>query len=41
MAKPGKVNKSASTGRFVSDATVKRHPDKTVEQTVSKPPKKK
>jgi len=29
-----KVYKSASTGRFVSKKTVKRHPDKTYEQTV-------
>jgi hypothetical protein len=28
------VNKSASTGRFVSRATVARHPGRTVQQTV-------
>lgn len=30
------VNKSAITGRFVSNATVKRHPNTTVVQTVKK-----
>jgi hypothetical protein len=31
-----KVNKSAITGRFVSNATVKRHPNTTVVMTVKK-----
>lgn len=31
------VNKSAITGRFVSNATVARHPNTTFKQTVSKP----
>jgi hypothetical protein len=30
----GKVNRSASTGRFVKEATVRRHPDTTVTQTI-------
>lgn len=29
----GKINRSAITGRFVTDATVKRHPDKTVRES--------
>ena len=29
----GKVNRSASTGRFVTKATVRRHPDTTVTQS--------
>jgi hypothetical protein len=28
------VNKSAITGRFVKESTVKRHPETTVKQTV-------
>ena len=31
-----KVYKSASTGKFVSKATVKRHPDKTYTETVKR-----
>ena len=30
------VNKSSSTGKFVRTTTVERHPEGTVEQTVSK-----
>jgi hypothetical protein len=37
---PRKVNKSAVTGRFVSNATVQRHPKTTVQQTVRKSTKK-
>jgi len=29
-----KVNRSASTGRFVKEATVRRHPGTTVRQTI-------
>jgi hypothetical protein len=35
-----KVNKSAITGKFVSAATVKRHPKTTVTMTVKKGGKK-
>jgi hypothetical protein len=33
------VNKSAKTGRFVSDKTVKNNPNTTYKQTVTPPPK--
>lgn len=36
-----RVNKSAITGRFVSKATVARHPKTTVVQTVKKASPKK
>lgn len=36
-----KVNKSAKTGRFVSDETVKKNPGTTYKQTVKKGGKKK
>jgi len=35
------VTRSAITGNFVTEATVKRHPNETVTQTVSKPKSKK
>ena len=35
------VNKSASTGKFVKNNTVERHPAKTVKQTTKTTPKKK
>ncbi|WP_275693299.1 hypothetical protein [Nocardioides sp. TF02-7] len=39
---PGKRGRSASTGRFVKQSTVKRHPKTTVnESTKSKSKKKK
>lgn len=38
---PKQVNKSAITGRFVSKATVQRHPKTTVTQTVRPISKKK
>jgi hypothetical protein len=39
MAKT-KVNRSAITGRFVKESTVKRHPDTTVRQTVNRSSKR-
>lgn len=36
----GKVGRSAITGRFVKQSTVKRHPKTTVNQTVKKTSKK-
>ena len=33
---PRKVNKSAKTGRFVSNSTVKKNPSTTYSQTVKK-----
>ena len=33
---PKKVNKSARTGRFVSNATVKKNPSTTYKETVKK-----
>jgi hypothetical protein len=38
---PKQVNKSAKTGRFVSNATVKKNPTTTYKQTVKKSRKKK
>jgi hypothetical protein len=35
-----KVNKSAKTGKFVKDSTVKKSPSTTYRQTVKKPRKK-
>ena len=32
----GKRGRSASTGRFVKQSTVERHPDKTVNETIKK-----
>jgi hypothetical protein len=32
----GKVNKSAKTGRFVKDSTVKKNPSTTYRQTTKK-----
>ena len=39
--KPTQVSKSAITGHYVTKATVKRHPDTTVTQTVTKSKAKK
>lgn len=36
-----KINRSASTGRFVKESTVKRHPSTTVTETVRTPRKRK
>ena len=36
MAKTRTVNKSAITGRFVSDNYAKKHPKTTVKQTIKK-----
>jgi len=33
---PGKVNKSAKTGKFVSNSTVKKSPSTTYRQTTRK-----
>jgi hypothetical protein len=33
---PGKVNKSAKTGRFVKNSTVKKNPSTTYTQTTKK-----
>lgn len=37
----GKRGRSASTGRFVKQSTVKKNPKTTVNETVKKTPKKK
>lgn len=40
-ARPGgKQGRSAITGRFVKQATVKRHPSTTVNETVKRKPSK-
>ena len=39
--KTKKIYRSAKTGRFVKKATVKRHPDTTVTETVRVRPRKK
>jgi hypothetical protein len=41
MAAPRKVNKSADTGKFVSNKDIKSKPDKTYQQSTCKPKKPK